>query len=267
MINVHIEILEDDIDGTIIYNSGAVQMNVYNRVNFKDFVAKNVAVYMLLGTKYCDKRQIYIGQTKDIKRRLSEHDRMKDFWTTAIVFNVKDKILTRDDLEWLEKNLIFKFANSNMFDMVVNSQMPNDIQVSNMDYLSSTLDIFLLLLRIYGISFTRLYIKSNETPKQNSLAMRMTRQIINDNDQASPFINMVDEDVYEYDNGIIKGSYFELLDGRICLSKGSIIADNWDKNEERYKIISKYHIRLNNGSLDDDVICASEKELRKIIGI
>jgi hypothetical protein len=63
-------------------------------------------VYFLLEKHSTDGRNsVYIGESENVYRRLSEHDRNKDFWSEVIIFSSKDENLTKSHVKFLESRL------------------------------------------------------------------------------------------------------------------------------------------------------------------
>lgn len=69
----------------------------------------------LLGSGACDKygvyillahNRVYVGQSSDLAKRLSQHVAGKDWWENAVVLTTKDDSLDHTDIDWLERALI-----------------------------------------------------------------------------------------------------------------------------------------------------------------
>lgn len=84
--------------------------------------AKCPGVYFLLEKHSTDGRNsVYIGESENVYKRLSEHDRNKDFWNEVIIFSSKDENLTKSHVKFLESRLtemakiadIYSIENSN----------------------------------------------------------------------------------------------------------------------------------------------------------
>ncbi|QBR84706.1 GIY-YIG nuclease family protein [Legionella israelensis] len=68
---------------------------------------KQNGLYIL--TSYPDENNnstIYIGQTDEIKRRIDNHDKKKDFWDRVMIFFSTNNGLNRAHLTWLEWKLL-----------------------------------------------------------------------------------------------------------------------------------------------------------------
>ena len=63
-------------------------------------------VYFLFEKHSTDeKNTVYIGESENVFRRLTEHDRKKDFWNEVIIFTSKDENLTKSHIKYLESKL------------------------------------------------------------------------------------------------------------------------------------------------------------------
>ena len=60
-------------------------------------------VYFLLEKHSTDdKNAVYIGESENVFKRLTDHDRKKDFWNEVILFTSKDENLTKSHIKYLE---------------------------------------------------------------------------------------------------------------------------------------------------------------------
>ena len=58
-------------------------------------------VYLLLSNS-----MVYVGQSSDLAKRLTQHTIGKDWWERAVILTTKDDNLTRSDIDYLENVLI-----------------------------------------------------------------------------------------------------------------------------------------------------------------
>ena len=80
------------------------------RIHISDFFAmpeaNQVGLYFLIGeTESTDKPLLYVGQTGDLRRRLSQHDD-KDFWTRAFVMLSTNNTMTQTHALYMEHKAI-----------------------------------------------------------------------------------------------------------------------------------------------------------------
>ncbi len=64
--------------------------------------SSQVGVYFLFGESEEEEPTVYIGQTGDLKQRLGEHNRKKDFWESALVVISRTNSLTQTHAVFLE---------------------------------------------------------------------------------------------------------------------------------------------------------------------
>ena len=108
------------------------------------------AIYLLLGSSPGDaKPDVYIGQTTNPWKRLTDHDRDpdKDFWQTAVVLISTNRGFTRDDIAWLEWYCLQRAREVHRF-RAVNSNVP-----MQQDDLPGMFDVFKtlsILLSVLG---------------------------------------------------------------------------------------------------------------------
>lgn len=84
--------------------------------------SKRPGIYFLFESSGAEENNLaYIGESEDVFKRLSEHDRKKDFWNELIIFTSKDENLTKSHVKYLEARLVelskeaerYKLENSN----------------------------------------------------------------------------------------------------------------------------------------------------------
>ncbi len=79
------------------------------------YSAPRASVQDLLQTDACNKygvylllsnSMVYVGQSSDLAKRLTQHTIGKDWWESAVILTTKDDNLTRSDIDYLEYVLI-----------------------------------------------------------------------------------------------------------------------------------------------------------------
>lgn len=171
---ISIELLDDNLDGDKVYTCGEMSMICLRRDSKR---VKNYSIsspYILFGSK-CIRRQIYIGQTNNIDRRVKEHRFHKDFWE-EIVFFTYSRQFTKTETEWFERELIIQFLDSNNFDMLQNAQIPKDVIINEKDRteLLQLLDQQKLLLSIFGCNIREINIVKTDV-SSNVIINRIAR--------------------------------------------------------------------------------------------
>ncbi len=88
-------------------------------------------VYILWasGKQYSGKNRIYVGQSDNIKSRLKDHLKNKDFWTNAIAFTSEGNLLNAAHIRWLEYMLIQRLHESSTAE-IDNRTIPEEPKLS-----------------------------------------------------------------------------------------------------------------------------------------
>lgn len=69
--------------------------------------SKRPGVYFLFEKSSADENTLaYIGESEDVFKRLTDHDRKKEFWNEVIIFTSKDENLTKGHIKYLEARLV-----------------------------------------------------------------------------------------------------------------------------------------------------------------
>ncbi len=112
----------------------------------------NTGVYFLFGRNDdTDEEQVYIGEAENILNRLKQHLSEKDFWTECIVFISKDNNLNKAHIKYLENHLYILAKSSKRY-MIVNSNVPTEASISEMDRaeMDEFMDNMRLILGVLG---------------------------------------------------------------------------------------------------------------------
>lgn len=112
----------------------------------------NTGVYFLFGRNdETDAEQVYIGEAENILNRLKQHLSEKDFWTECVVFISKDNNLNKAHIKYLE-NHIYKMAKESKRYEVINSNVPTEASISEMDRaeMDEFIDNMRLILGVLG---------------------------------------------------------------------------------------------------------------------
>jgi hypothetical protein len=72
---------------------------------------------------------LYIGQTDELRKRIEQHDKLKDFWDRCVVFVSSNNFLNRAHVTWLEWALYAQAAKLNRC-RLDNSQVPQQPSLS-----------------------------------------------------------------------------------------------------------------------------------------
>lgn len=105
-------------------------------------------VYLLISED-----MVYVGQAKDLSKRIKQHIIGKDWWDRVVVLTTSDDSLNRSDIDYLESVLIDKAQKNNKLDCD-NKNKGNDPKVSKFRKveLEQYLEEALFLIELIGIS-------------------------------------------------------------------------------------------------------------------
>lgn len=99
--------------------------------NWKE--AQCPGVYFLLEKHSTDGRNsVYIGESENVFKRLTEHDRNKDFWNEVIIFSSKDENLTKSHVKFLESRLSELTRNADIYS-IENANKPTKSSLPRAD--------------------------------------------------------------------------------------------------------------------------------------
>lgn len=145
------------------------RIEIKNVAQIKIDELSNTGIYFLLGENENWEEQVYIWQAVDLKTRLGQHNKGKDFWNRAILFTSKENSLTESDLNYLEKTLIKKTIEINRIKLENKTAgnpclIPNHRKADMEDFLE---DLEILLGNLW-FPFLQEYNQKN--PKKNNSA-------------------------------------------------------------------------------------------------
>ncbi len=110
-------------------------------------VCNKYGVYMLLSQD-----MVYIGQSSDLAKRITQHIIGKDWWESVVICTTKDDSLNHTDIDYLESALIEKAQKINRLDCD-NKTKGNPVKVDKFRrvYLEQYLEEALFLMQLIGI--------------------------------------------------------------------------------------------------------------------
>ena len=95
--------------------------------------AKRPGVYFLFEKQNADSgNRVYIGESENVIKRLSDHDRNKDFWNEVVIFTSKDENLTKSHVKYLESRLVSIGIQAERYQME-NSNTPTESNLPRAD--------------------------------------------------------------------------------------------------------------------------------------
>lgn len=146
---------EGDLEGVISmedssWNSGELYSAPRESVSelLETDACKKFGVYLLLS-----KTMVYIGQSSDLAKRITQHTVGKDWWESVLILTTKDDSLTHSDIDYLEAVLIDKAFKVNRLDCE-NKNKGNNPKVSKFQkvILDQYLEEALFLMQLIGIT-------------------------------------------------------------------------------------------------------------------
>lgn len=271
--------VQSDFSGTI--EGSNISFYVSNRSKEeRTQIPETLGVYVLLGKNPIT--QVYIGETTNLKRRISEHNQLKDFWDRCIVFYKNDNIdnFTSTEIMVLEALLISKVQHYGYVNVLYNSQVPSldnmpDTIIrrvlcdyfSHVEFILNALNIPMLKQLYSDTDKINSILDSNKKPihsignRANKLDKDYTKNVvitdrISGNDQlTTAFLqdwdNMYSDETLQYtlktDDVYVNGAFTNYTKNLFCIFKGSVInvtENNKDffKDLDYNKCILKNHI-------------------------
>ena len=152
---INLLLYEGDLDGVISiedssWNSGELYSAPRESVSdlLKTDACNKYGVYLLLS-----KNMVYVGQSSDLAKRITQHTVGKDWWESVVILTTKDDSLTHSDIDYLESVLIDKAFKINRLDCD-NKNKGNNPKVSKFQkvVLDQYLDEALFLMQLIGIT-------------------------------------------------------------------------------------------------------------------
>ena len=114
----------------------------------KTEACKKYGVYMLLSSE-----MVYVGQSFDLAKRVTQHTVGKDWWESVVILTTKDDSLNHADIDFLEAVLIEKAFNINKLDCDnKNKGNPPKVDKFRKVYLGQYLEEALFLMQLIGIT-------------------------------------------------------------------------------------------------------------------
>lgn len=135
--------------------------------------AKNAGVYILQGTDSDNifKSRAYIGQATELKRRISDHAREKDWWDVCVLITTSDQSFSAGHYLSLESKLIQLALDANRA-VLENNQSPGEtagnLGEAAIADVESFFDEIKLVLPVIGIDFFKKQIQPSETNEISS---------------------------------------------------------------------------------------------------
>ena len=152
---INLLLYEGNLSGVISiedsgWNSGELYSAPRDSVNdlLDTDACKKYGVYLLLS-----KDMVYVGQSSDLAKRITQHIMGKDWWESVLILTTKDDSFTHSDIDFLESVLIDKARKIGKLDCD-NKNKGNKPKVDKFRevYLGQYLDEALFLMQLIGIN-------------------------------------------------------------------------------------------------------------------
>lgn len=152
---INLLLYEGDLGGVISiedssWNSGELYSAPRGSVSdlIETGACSKYGVYLLLSHD-----MVYVGQSSDLAKRITQHTMGKDWWESVVILTTKDDSLNHSDIDYLESVLIEKAQKINKLDCD-NKTKGNPVKVDKFRrvYLGQYLEEALFLMQLIGIT-------------------------------------------------------------------------------------------------------------------
>lgn len=223
--------VQSDFSGTI--EGSNISFYVSNRSKEeRTQIPETLGIYILLGKNPIT--QVYIGETTNLKRRISEHNQLKDFWDRCIVFYKNNGTnFTSTEIMVLEALLISKVQHYGYVSVLYNCQVPS---ISNIPdtiiqrVLREYFSYIEFILNALNIPmFKQLY---SDTDKINSILDNNKKPWHSIGNRINKLCDYIEDDTYtdktlqytlKTDDVYAKGTFTNYERTQFCILKGSVI--------------------------------------------
>lgn len=153
--SINLLLYEGDLNGVISiedtsWNSGELYSAPRNSVAelIETGACNKYGVYLLLS-----RDKVYIGQSSDLAKRITQHTVGKDWWESVVILTTKDDSLNHADIDYLESVLIEKATRINRLDCDnKNRGNPPKVDKFRKVFLGQYLEEALFLMQLIGIT-------------------------------------------------------------------------------------------------------------------
>lgn len=169
---INLLLYEGDLEGVISiedsnWNSGELYSAPRNSVSelLNTDACKKYGVYLLLS-----KNMVYVGQSSDLSKRITQHIVGKDWWESVVILTTKDYGFNHADIDYLESVLIDKAQKINRLECD-NRNKGNQPKVTKYQKvnLDQYLDEALFLMQLIGIT---VFTDKKTNPLFNTIDMK-----------------------------------------------------------------------------------------------
>lgn len=177
-------------DGTL---GGVIRIEDSNWNAGELFSAPRDSVSDLLKTGACNKygvylllspNMVYVGQSSDLAKRLSQHMAGKDWWESAVIITTKDDSLNHSDIDYLENVLIDRALALKKLDCDnKKSGNPPKVDIFRKVFLGQYLEEALFLMQLIGIRVFAEEKKGTKRKREKAGAPKSALNIISNTDE------------------------------------------------------------------------------------
>lgn len=152
---INLLLYEGDLDGVISiedssWNSGELYLAPRESVTelIETDACNKYGIYLLLS-----KNMVYVGQSSDLSKRITQHLSEKNWWERVLILTTKDDSFTHTDIDYLESIFINKALKMNRLDCN-NKNRGNNPKVSKFQKVVLDQYLFeaLFLMKLIGIT-------------------------------------------------------------------------------------------------------------------
>ena len=120
--NINLTVVKGSLKNIITFEIDGLEGYSFSRDDYNKIGELEIqrAIYLLVGRD--DKFKVYVGQTKNILKRIGEHIKKKDWWTHVIF--VYDEDFSSDYRNWLERDMYDHFKLLSKTVKLMNDQIP-----------------------------------------------------------------------------------------------------------------------------------------------
>lgn len=170
-------------DGTL---SGVIRIDDSNWNAGELFSAPRESVTDLFETGACNKYgvylllssdRVYVGQSSDLAKRISQHTSSKDWWESVVILTTRDDSLNHSDIDYLENVLIEKaFATQKVDCDNKKSGNPPKVDIFKKTLLNQYLDEALFLMQLIGL---KVFVSEKRKRKGHKQGKQTSKPAIN----------------------------------------------------------------------------------------
>lgn len=244
--------VQSDFSGTI--EGSDISFYVSNRSKEeRTQIPETLGIYVLLGKNPIT--QVYIGETSNLKRRIGEHNQLKDFWDRCIVFYKNDGTdFSSTEIIVLEALLISKVQHYGYVNVLYNCQVPSISNIpdtiirrilceyfSYIEFILNALNIPMFKQLYSDTDKINSILDSNKKPA-HSIGNRSNNSFV---DSEYSYTDKTLQYTLKTDDVYVKGTFTNYEKTQFCILKGSVI-NVTENNKDFFKDVGYNKCILKN---------------------